>query len=383
MSDLTKALGYRSQKFSNDMFAHDKLEIGSRITELTTEMTKNQNNITSGMSEVDTRIKSVEDFKTLYNNTNKLGSKQYVKGDFQVNEKAHFKGDVTGAGSLDFEGAVKSNGNVLASENFVLANASSGAQGNVDSTLTYRFEAEADQKVFTYHFIGSSTSVYLGGLKLDTTDYDLTQAEYNDDGSVKTESKVTLKDGANEGDIIHCVAFGGADFFTRTQSDAKFLTLIGADAKFATKTELGEAVRRSACMGYFDSLTSDRIDSRVTLPITVTMKTPDIEVDNDNDTITVGNGGMYYIAWQVEITKNSIIDTDNWIYPANLHVDGDEKTGYDSYSLSEKYHSFSFNKTILLEAGDVISFKCHDNGNKIEYSSGGEASGSLLVMKIG
>jgi len=457
MTDLGKALEYRTRKLSNDammakmgevntlmqgkmdevnVLMGEKMgEVNSRITELSTQAEASNTNLDNKLNNSNTRIETLETFKTNYNNGNKSGSTHYIKGDLQVNEGTHFVGDITGEGSLDFEGAVKYKGNVLATENFVLANAAGGAAGNVDATLTYRFEATDGQKRFYFNFIGSSVAVYLGGLKLDTTDYVLfnslektendltvsgsnitvnynveeiisitlddvdydissctisdnviTLGEDNDgktaDVKYKNKTLVELGEGASDGEIFHGVAFGGADFYSKTQADAKYETLVHAAELYATKDELGNAVRRSACMGYFDELTSDRVDSNVTLPLTITMNTPDITVNNDDDSITVSTGGMYYISWQTEITSESEFDTNDWVQTGNLFINDEAKTEYHTYSLTEKYHSFSFNKVVALAAGDVLTFKCHDNENKIVYS-GSDKGSSILVMKIG
>jgi len=383
MSDLTKAFDSVAKKKNWEKFEADKLQINTRLTELNTQMTQNQTDIADGMGEFNTRVQTLETFKTSYDNSNKSGSKQYIKGDLQVNEKAHFIGDVTGEGSLNFEGAIKSGGNVLATENFVLSNASGGAAGNVDVTNTYRFEATDGQTEFEFHFVGNSVAVYLGGLKLDTTDYSLTQAEYDDEGNVTTESKVTLESGASEGEIFHGVAFGGADFYSKTQADAKYETLVHAAETFATKTDLTEAVTSSYCTCSFDSLTSDRVKDSVLLPIIAGEKTDDYTIDEDNDTITVAQSGMYYIAWNIETQDLSVIDSGNWYYAANLYVNDDMKTGFDTYSIDGKYNFCSYNRSIRLAAGDVITFKCHDNGNKLVLHGGNQGQAPITIIKIG
>ena len=178
---------------------------------------------TDGLNEASGRIDNLETFKTNLENSNAPGSTQYFTGSVDVSEALNVKENIT-AQTIEVIDSITSQGEKLASENFVLANAGGGdGTGNVDMTLTYRYEATDGQTEFEFAFVGTSVGVFVSGVKMDTTDYSITVAEYDDEGNVTTPSKITLNEGLEEGEIFHGVAYGGADVYSRTQSNAAFI----------------------------------------------------------------------------------------------------------------------------------------------------------------
>ena len=246
---------------------------------------------TTGISEVNDKVNVLETFKTNQENANKPGSTASFSGKVQIEETLKVQGEIDGT-TGKFSGAVTSQNEKLATENFVLANSSGGSgSGAVEMTKTYRFESTANQTEFIFDFTGTAVAVFSNGLKLDTTDYAITSKSpqeetktisgtditldknihsvqsitidgtiYNLDDVTFTDNVITLKDdsqdgddvtvkyenksridlneGADEGTIIHGIAYGGADVYTKTQVNAAFIPRQDIIDDFISKAEM-------------------------------------------------------------------------------------------------------------------------------------------------
>ena len=327
--------------------------------------------IKDNLREHNSRLKSLETFKINYDNSNKAGSTHYINGKLVVKEDTELKG------KLDVQGVVIAGGNKLATENFVLQNAVQG-EANVELTKVYEETITADndgKTEFVYNFPGNSVDVYIGGLKLSRTDYTIHQKDGNN------PSKIVLNEGAKKGDIVSIVCYGGADIYNRQQTDGKFLTKEDASNTYATKEALKNAVTAVYAFGHFDALTSDRVKDHVLMPLTVEeVSANSITYDNDNDSITVHEDGVYFISWNIEFHQNSVMDTGTWIM-TNLFINNEQKTNYDTWFASEKHYHAKLSYTARLSAGDVITFKIHDHGNKLVVS-GNKINSNFEIFKI-
>jgi len=137
----------------------------------------------------------------------------------------------------DFAGTVKIKGKEIATENYVneiIAAAGTG-DNNVDMTNTFSFVGDGTEKTFAFPFIGNSVAVFIEGIKVPTSDYTL-----NKNADTSAGESITLNDAPLDGDIISCLAFGGANVYNKSQAEALFLNKTDAENNYISKNNTTE-----------------------------------------------------------------------------------------------------------------------------------------------
>lgn len=159
--------------------------------------------------------------------------------------------DSTVAGSLTIlDSVIVANGITIdglavATENYVLLNGGGGGAGGggVEITKVFEFTGNNVQTQFDFPFISTSVAIYVEGIKVPIGDYTL---NYDVDS---LGINVDFDTAPNSGNIVTCIAFGGADVYTKTQVDALFVSELNSyynktyiDANLSTTTEVGTAI---------------------------------------------------------------------------------------------------------------------------------------------
>ena len=204
----------------------------------------------------DSRVNALEAYRHAQESANTAGSKTIYKGSVEINENLNVKGLLTAKGEE------------IATKNFVLANSSGGANGTVEMTKTYNYVADGSTDTFNASFIGTSVAVFRNGFKLSSsTDEDYT-LNYDANDANKGVS-VTLKVKPDNGDIIDIVAYGGADVYSRTQVDAKFIDRDTIINTYATKESVASSSGDTGWIDLKPYLVNDWVEYSDTEPIRI------------------------------------------------------------------------------------------------------------------
>ncbi len=259
------------------------------------------------------------DLDTLQEVIDKIEEFQETAGDNSPGETTSFLGGVSideglsVGGSLSVVGSITMGGDTVATEDWVTLNAVAPG-GVVDITTTTDFTGDGVTDTFAFDFVSNSVGIYIEGLKIDAGDYTL---NYSGDAGIS----VTFDVPPTQDDFISCVAYGGADVYTKAQADIVTDQKIEAAAiAYVTKTSTYTAESK-------DYIFADTLAGTftITLPITPTIgdtvtildtksnfSTANITVDRNGETIM---GVAADLTLDVDNGKTELIYTgSDWRY---------------------------------------------------------------------
>ena len=177
-------------------------------------------------------------------------------------------------------------GDKIATEKYVQGTINK-VENNVNITHSYSFIGDGSKKTFSFSFIPEAVHIFVEGILVKEDSY-----TKNINKSTGLGTSITLENTPSKEDEIICIAYGGADVYSKTQANSRFV-----------QKDVYKKVQDN-----YTALIGDYILANTTVKIAQVDETVVDKVNNDEDYIITLNDTDYKYTSDDDATKKEIID---------------------------------------------------------------------------